>query len=409
VLTSCAGSLGAGPRVPLAPGQASAARAFESTARVAGSATRADTILYRFHGSTDGGSPFSGLVAVGSVLYGTTFEGGASGPGTVYKITTDGDESVFHSFVVDPHGWPISGLAESNGTLYGTATGAEPFGPQYGGTVFAVETSRVKRYAILHIFGHGSDGSYPSARVMSVGGTLYGTTEQGGAKDMGTVFSLTKSGTERVLHSFGRGSDGSYPESGLIEVNGTLYGTTSEGGAANAGTVYAIDTAGNEKIIYSFKGGTDGAEPCGSQPCGGLVHIGSTLYGTTALGGDADDGTVFRVTTSGKESVLYDFAGGTDGKSPNDLSLYRGKLYGTTSEGGGTGCAPYAGCGTAFEIGPSGTETVLYRFTGGADGALPNGALAGLDDKLYGTTGAGGMGSCFLPVAGCGTVFSIPT
>jgi uncharacterized repeat protein (TIGR03803 family) len=118
-------------------------------------------------------------------------------------------------------------------------------------------------------FGSGTDpGSYPAAGLAYVNGTLYGTTVHGGSSNpqspnlgLGTVFAVSKSGTERVLHSFTGRPDGAYPYAGLISVNGTLYGTTSGGGANGYGTVFAVSTSGAERVLYSFKGGTDGANP----------------------------------------------------------------------------------------------------------------------------------------------------
>jgi uncharacterized repeat protein (TIGR03803 family) len=141
------------------------------------------------------------------------------------------------------------------------------------------------------------------------------------------------------------------------------------------------------------------------------------LYGTTTQGGTAGagaefgNGTVFKVTTSGMESVLYLFAGGSDGSQPSaSLTEVNGMLYGTTIFGGGKGCSGYArfGCGTVFGITLSGTESILHRFGGGSDGALTDAGLTNVDGVLYGTTPSGGRGSgkaCGSGGQGCGTVF----
>jgi uncharacterized repeat protein (TIGR03803 family) len=144
-------------------------------------------------------------------------------------------------------------------------------------------------------------------------GTLYGTTYHGGGTSCtygnygcGTIFSVALSGgKETVLHTFGsRSGDGAYPLGGLINVNGTLYGTTGAGGANNAGTVFSITPSGTETVLYSFKGGSgDGAGPEGR-----LLDVRGTLYGITTSGGEYIDwGTFFSITTSGTETMLYSF------------------------------------------------------------------------------------------------------
>ena len=177
---------------------------------------------------------------------------------------------------------------------------------------------------VLYSFGStSSDGTYPSASLINVAGTLYGTTDYGGAtSDVdGTVFSITPSGAEKVLHSFGKGTDGISPTAGLIDVNGTLYGTTFVGGrtigGSYYGTVFSITTSGSEKVLHSFGKRHDGAEPAG-----GLLNVKGVLYGTTEYGGadghaNSDTGgTVFGVTAAGKEKALHSFGKGPDGAVP---------------------------------------------------------------------------------------------
>jgi uncharacterized repeat protein (TIGR03803 family) len=245
-----------------------------------------------------------------------------------------------------------------------------------------------------------------------VNGTLYGTTSGCGdftcnsAYGCGTVFSVTTSGQETVLHSFGgRRSDGADPEAELIDVNGLLYGTTSEGGlkaSGSAGTVFSITLAGEEKVLYTFQGGSDGAEPYS-----GLINVNGMLYGTTFYGGshaacDGEQGcgTVYRISTTGAEKVLYGFAGGSDGAGPSSyLTEMNGVLYGTTAYGGNN---HGFGFGTIFKVSASGRERVLYRF--GAtqnDGIRPSSPLTSLNRTLYGTTAYGGG------THGYGTVFAL--
>jgi uncharacterized repeat protein (TIGR03803 family) len=181
------------------------------------------------------------------------------------------------------------------------------------------------------------------ASLINVKGRLYGTTEIGGTNGSGTVFSLDlKTGVEKVLYSFSGGTDGEYPEGNLIDVNGTLYGTAGLGGAYNYGNVFSLNpTTGAQTVLYSFRGGTDGV-----SPVAGLIDVKGTLYGTTEAGGAHNYGTVFSVNlTTGAETVLYTFGGRTDGGNPYPgLVKVMGKLYGTTYFGG------TYNYGTVFEI-----------------------------------------------------------
>jgi uncharacterized repeat protein (TIGR03803 family) len=259
-----------------------------------------EKVLHNFGGSGDGEAPYAGLINVNGTLYGTTSGGGANDGGTVFKVTTSGKESVLYSFKggseygSDDGAGPDAGLLNVKGAMYGTT---EYGGTSNSGTVFTITPSG--KETVLHSFGGSGDGSYPLAGLINVKGTLYGTTFQGGAIcDCGTVFAITTSGAETVLHSFkGRPKDGSEPGAGLINVNGTLYGTTEYGGARggsySGGTVFAVTTSGAETVLHSFKGGPRD----GSYPFAGLINVKGTLYGTTSEGGaHGNCGTVFSLT-----------------------------------------------------------------------------------------------------------------
>jgi uncharacterized repeat protein (TIGR03803 family) len=170
---------------------------------------------------------------------------------------------------------------------------------------------------VLYSFEGGSDGANPYAGLVNVKGTLYGTTYLGGANGYGTVFSVTTTGAEKVLYSFHGSPDGAYPYASLLNVNGTLYGTTYSGGSGclsyGCGTIFSVTMTGTEKALYSFGGGSDGD---GAEPFASLIDVNGTLYGTTAGGGVNGNGTVFSVTMTGEEKVLYRFAGGSDGVEP---------------------------------------------------------------------------------------------
>jgi uncharacterized repeat protein (TIGR03803 family) len=239
-----------------------------------------------------------------------------------------------------------------------------------------------------------------------VNGTLYGTTENGGSKGYGTVFSIAPGGKEKVVYSFGNGTDGESPQSGLIDVKGTLYGTTELGGAYSTfycgpcGTVFTMTPGGKEKVLHSFANGKDGTAPQAA-----LVEVKGTFYGTTSTGGSGTScgkvgcGTVFSITPGGKEKVLHSFGvgdGGVNGSDPMATLLnVNGTLYGTTNSGGAYGC------GTVFSRTLSGYETVLYSFGGGQDGCSPQSSgVIDVNGTLYGTTSSGGAHNL-------GTVFSI--
>jgi uncharacterized repeat protein (TIGR03803 family) len=207
----------------------------------------------------------------------------------------------------------------------------------------------------------------------------------------------------RVLFSF-KGKNGVFPMAGLLDVNGTLDGTTLIGGAKclprGCGTVFAITTSGKETVLYSFGGSGDG-----KNPYAGLINVKGTLYGTTYYGGANGDGTVFAITTSGTETMLYSFDGKTGANPDAGLINVKGTIYGTTENGGTTYCSSSFDCGTVFAITRSGKETVLHNFGGSGDGTYPEAGLINVKGTFYGTTMGGGA-NCSASY-GCGTVFAI--
>jgi uncharacterized repeat protein (TIGR03803 family) len=350
-------------------------------------------VLYSFAGGSDGAGPESDLTNINGVLYGTTYGGGANSDGTVFQITTAGTESVLYSFAGGNVG--PGNLTNVNGVLYGTTNiggGGCPNNPGCG-TIFEVTTSGTE--TLLHTFGVGNDGTLPSS-LINVNGVLYGTTAAGGTNGDGTVFKITTSGAESVLYNFAGGSDGLSPR-GLTNVNGVLYGTTAGGGgvcsefANGCGTVFTITTSGVERVLYSFAGGSDGL-----APQSGLTNVNGVLYGTTIFGDDCrvygglGCGTVFKVTKSGVEKLLHRFEGGNDGRNPaTGLTNVNGVLYGITETLGANGCSNQ-GCGADFAITTSGVKSVVHIFGGGSDGSYPRAALTNVNGVLYGTTAGGG-------------------
>jgi uncharacterized repeat protein (TIGR03803 family) len=371
------------------------------------------SVFYGFKGP-DGAHPEAGLIrdAAGN-FYGTTYAGG-SGYGTVFKLDASGKETVLHSFA----GFPTDGqfpaaalLRDSSGNLYGTTYQG---GTSYQGTVFKVDTTGTE--TVLYNFTLGTDGGYPvGSLIQDAAGNLYGTTMEGGNLNCGfhgfgcgVVFELDAAGHETVLHSFTNAPDGAYPEANLImDAAGALYGTTRGGGAANncgsdgCGTVFKLDVAGKETVLHSFTG-----LPDGRNPNGGLIRdTKGNFYGTTVEGGihktrnchAVGCGTVFRLDAAGKETVLYTFTG-VGGWAPRGAVIRDsvGNLYGTTEEGGVLGACD---CGVVFKLDRTGKETVLYKFKGGREGSLAQpGLIRDAAGNLYGTTQTGGPGGgCPIP------------
>ena len=274
--------------------------------------------LYAFQNTTDGAYP-GALLLHGGSLYGVTSNGGVSGWGTVFQ-------------------WELA--AKQVNTLYSFA-------------------------------GFPTDGSSPrAALIRDSAGNFYGTTYGGGSFDQGTLFELPVSGNETVLYSFSsRKIDGEgVPQGSVVrDAHGNLFGTTSDYG--NGGVVFKLNSAGTYRTISSFKLQSDGF-----GLLDGLLYENGMLYGTAYAGGTVGYGVVFQIDPkTGAETVLYNFTGGADGGSPQGgvISDGAGNLYGTTTGGGSE---PYTGVVFKLNI-ASGQETVLYSFTGGADGSVPLASL----------------------------------
>jgi uncharacterized repeat protein (TIGR03803 family) len=355
-----------------------------------------ETLLHSFAGGpTDGGTPQAALtVGRDGNFYGTTSLGGTSGNGTVVKITPAGVETVLYSFLFNtsdgrnPQGSLIQG---SDGNLYGTTNfgGVSQSGSMFKLTPAGIET-------VVYSFASGPEGQNPVGLVQGSDGNFYGTTGQGGINGVGTVFQLTPDGIEKTLYSFAGGAtDGSFPAAGLVLGNdGNFYGTTTTGGTSNNGTVFKVTPSGAESVLHSFAGGTaDGNYPYAAL----ILGKDGNFYGTTAAGGAGGNGTVFKITAEGAESIIYAFAGGaTDGSTPHAALIQGsdGDFYGTTQMAGANGV------GTVFKVTPTGTATLLHSFFGGATDALRvQAALTeGSDGNFYGSSlngGANGYGTVF--------------
>jgi uncharacterized repeat protein (TIGR03803 family) len=366
-------------------------------AQAAGVRAPTEKVIYSFQGAAagDGAYPGSSLINIGDTLYGMTTYGGASDYGTIFKLTTAGVETVLHSFQGAAAGdgaYPEGSLLQVGKKLYGQTE----FGGKYqDGTIFTATLAGAEK--VLHAFsGANGDGSLPEEGLIDVDGTLYGTASSGGTYADGTVFKVKPSGVEKTIYVFGT-NDGTVPTT-LLHVFGSLYGTTYLGSrflSTAYGEVFKLQPDGSETVLHTFQGSGTGD---GAYPYAGLVDVGGTLYGTTISGGQYGYGTVFKITPSGAESVVYSFGGPGvgDGASPwAGLIGVGGTLYGTTLQGGAHNY------GTVFSITPGGVETVLYSFQGvDGDGAYPYGSLLNVSGTLYGTTDEGGA-------SGYGTVFAL--
>jgi uncharacterized repeat protein (TIGR03803 family) len=335
------------------------------------------TAIYSFGAPPDGQQPKAGLINVNGTLYGTTYVGGAHNYGTVFTVTTAGKENVLYSFEGDVN--PSASLLAVKGVLYGTTENGGSSGS--AGTVFSITSSGKQK--VLYKFGPPPDGAHSVAGLIAVKGKLYGTTFRGGSSTYyGTVFRITTKGNETVLHSFELYTDAANPAANLIDFKGTLYGTTESGGAATGygyGAVFTISTTGAERVVHYF----DGAD--GGLPLAGLIDVKGTLFGTTGYAGPNGFGTMFSITPNGSVKAVHSFGSKYDGSRPAAPLLdVKGTLYGTTEFGGAYGK------GTIFCAALNGKEKVLHSFGNGPDGAIPLAGLIDVNGALYGTTSAGG-------------------
>jgi uncharacterized repeat protein (TIGR03803 family) len=423
-------------------------------------AKTSEKVLFSFN-QTNGSTPDAGLVAdKQGNLYGTTFDGGTHGDGSVFELspTKDGGwtQAVLHNFDGSDGAGPVSGLIfDGAGNLYGTAeVGGKGHCTNTGlgcGVVFELSPGKNGwKYTMLYSFVPGkTKGVIPTGGlVLDKAGNLYGTTWAPGlvggplgartrapSADTywgcdkpgcgGTVYRLapTKNGwKETDLYAFRGDSDGAASVASLIfDGAGNLYGTTNYGGTTGCtsgygcGVVFELtpgETVWKESVLHRFTGGSDGAYPMASV----VLDTAGNLYSTASTGGNGNDckvpystgcGVVFELGyAKGKwhEQVLYAFQGETDGASPFAAVVMdsHGNIYGTTFTAGD----PSHPSGVVFKLVPSGgdwTEKVLHTFTyGNGDGQSPAAPLIfGPGGSLYGTTVGGGAYTIY------GAVFAV--
>ncbi len=367
-------------------------------------------LLHSFTGGRDGSSPQGSLMLSHGHLFGTANIGGnkdclGEGCGIIFSLTLAGQQTILHRFVQSDGALPSANLIQDNrGNLYSTVDFGGPYGCDNKGCGGIFRRDAKGKVSLLYAFRGGRDGANPYAGlIFDQAGNLYGAAFAGGTaggcaasgtQGCGTLFKLDAAGELHVLHVFTGGSDGANPYSALIrDSSGNLYGTASSGGSNNFGTVFKVDARGHFSVLYTFAGGSDGA-----IPFGGLIRDSAgNLYGTTLGGGGHSAGTVYKLDATGKETILYAFTGGADGQSPwaSVLMDENGNLFGTTSFGGANGD------GTVFQLDTSGNETVLHSFTFATDGtAIISPVIMDSHGNLFGTADEGGPN-------GNGTAFEV--
>jgi len=385
-------------------------------------------VLHNFAGGTDGSYPQGGIIqdADGN-FYGTTAFGGVNcmpaGCGTVYKIDKNGQYTVLYRFQGGNDGAaPRAGLArDTAGNLYGTTQGQGGVGAE--STVFKVDKGGHE--TVLFIFENSKkDGCCADAApVLDAAGNLYGTTPFG-IDENGVVYKIDVHRKVSVVHTFTDIADGALPYGGLvIDASGNLYGATVNGGddlkkrscytdynsvfEYGCGTIFKITPSGEFSVLYRFHGSADGGNPVSV-----VLDPAGNLYGVTDSGGDlkcsvvftSGCGTIFKIDTAGKFSVLHTFhPNPVTNPMYNNLFLdSKGNIYGSNQENA------FSEAGTLFELDTTGKYSVLYTFTNPSDGRGISGVLLAPNGDFYGTFGTGGgVPDCGFDGAGCGTVFKL--
>jgi uncharacterized repeat protein (TIGR03803 family) len=372
-----------------------------------------EQVLYSFPGTIGGLTPTTEVtIDKGGDIYGTTNGGGGL---TIFELekTALGFKPLGLYDGTQNTGERPSGqvIVDSSGDIFGTSAGNSGSCSGNCGTVYELQPLHLGGYYLIRAYYFTTAYSNPNGIVEAPDGTFYGTTQNDGHAQRGTVFRLTPTASGfayKIVHDFKGGNDGSIPMAPLIEdATGAFYGTTSYGGrgtgcTGGCGTVFKLTPSGSSYVkteLYNFQGGTDGGFPATVL----LEDSSGTLYGGTTVGGGSTAcsegcGTVFElVPGSGAytERVLHVFQGG-DGQFPGAVAFGKGGvLYGVTAGGGAYGK------GTIFSLTTRAnpTQTTLHSFGSGTDGAYPSVGLVAHGKTFFGTTSSGGGASA------SGTVF----
>lgn len=333
------------------------------------------TTLVSFQpGGAIGKNPYSALVlGADGQFYGTTFFGGTSNLGTVFRMTLDGTLTTLASFNAATGGNPYGALLPgADGVLYGPAYF---HGAGNAGTIVRIDANGALT-ALTHF--RGPEGGNPySAPVLGPDGQYYGTTSRGGTNGLGTVYRLAPDGTPITLVSFD-GANGANPYAPLtLGADGQFYGTTPNGGNSDAGTAFRLSLNGMLTTLAHFDG-TNGRHPYAAMVLAPDGH----LYGTTPEGGSIGAGVVYRLGSDGSLTRIVDFGGANYATPFAPLVVGPdGLLYGTTTNTGSLG--------TVFRVSLDGTLTTLAMLSN----SLYAGLAVGSDGQFYGSTFFGGSGA----------------
>jgi uncharacterized repeat protein (TIGR03803 family) len=390
---------------------------------------QAQTLNYfaNFNGA-NGWEPYSSVVqATDGNFYGAGTNGIAGGGGNMFRMTPTGKISSIYKFCslpgcADGAGVLSAPVLGSDGNLYGVTTGGGGSGitGDAGGTVFRMTVDG--KLTVVYTFcsiSNCADGATPNGIILASDGDFYGTTVYGGVGDggPGVIFKVTPSGAYTRLYAFcaeANCTDGEKPFYPPVQGNnGNFYGVASSGGSLGGGVFYKVTASGKYSVIYNFCNFANAACPDGGYPYAIVKDTEGNFVGTACCGSSAY-GVVFKITPAGHYTVLHHFAPDGDmGYPGTPMTLASdGNLYGTLIGSGSGTWGPF-GRGGIYEISADGEFKGLHGFcpSCGADGSTTGGfspldpLFQGTDGNFYGTTAFGGIGGNKGEAFGFGTAF----
>lgn len=350
-------------------------------------------VMHSFNG-TNGATSIGTMTLVGNTLYGRTSAGGVNGKGVIFKINTDStDFQILYNFTdgssntlgKEPH---HDAMLVAGNSLYGTALMG---GNNDNGVVYRIDLNG-QNYTALHVFAGGNnDGAQPHSCLMMVDSVLYGLTAAGGTHGNGTLYKMNLDGSGfSVLHSFHNSTgDNSHGRLTLSSGGNKLFGMTKEGGSSDFGVIFSYDLNSTDyAILHTFIGGANDGK---TTDHGYLARSGDTVFGMTQYGGASDEGIVFSMNDDGTNfQIIHSFgSSANDGLYPyGSLELSNGWLYGTTREGGDNND------GTVFRISTTGDDyEILHSLNTPVSGEFPidNVVLEPEGNRLYFFSQRGGV------------------